>query len=88
MQLTRIQTLIPSPNGYCTHFRDSFLSQGQISIPIAYILIRVSESESKPIEKSCIVQESMSESEYESSNGNKPLQEAKLSKQKQKNSKE
>ena len=37
MQLTRIQTLIPLPNGYCTHFRDRFLSQGQISIPTAYI---------------------------------------------------
>ena len=66
---------IPFPNGYCTHFRDGSLSQGQISIPITYISIRGSESESEPMEKSCIVQESVSESEYESeyANGNKPL---------------
>ena len=40
-----------------------------------YISIRGSESESEPMEKSCIVQESVSESESESkcSNGNKPL---------------
>ena len=25
------------PDGYCTHFRDGSLSQGQISIPIPYI---------------------------------------------------
>ena len=63
------------PNGYCTHFRDGSPSQGQISISIPYIWIRGSESESEPVEKSCIVQESVSESESEceSSGGNKPL---------------
>ena len=40
------------PNGYCTHFRDGSLSQGQISIPIPYIGIGGSESESEPVEKS------------------------------------
>ena len=39
-------------NGYCTHFRDGSPSQGQISIPIPYIWIRGSESESEPVEKS------------------------------------
>ena len=28
---------IPFLNGYCSHFRDRSLSQGQISIPITYI---------------------------------------------------
>ena len=82
--LAQIQTSIPLPNGYCTHVRDRYLSQGQISNPITYILIRGSESESKPKGKSCIIQESVSESESESesSNGHNPLQEAKLSKPK------
>ena len=48
------------PNGYCTHFMDRSLSQGQISVPTPYIWIRGSESESKPVEKSCTVQESIS----------------------------
>ena len=88
--LAQIQTSIPLPNGYCTHVRDRFLSQGQISNPITYILIRGSESESKPMEKSCKVQESVSasESQSDSSNGNKPLHEAKLSKQNRKTAKD
>ena len=63
------------PNGCCTHFRARFLSQGQVSIPITYISIRGSEFKPKPMEKSCIVQESMSKfkSESKSGNGNKPL---------------
>ena len=68
---TRIWIWIPFPNGYYTHFRDGSPFQGQISIPITYILIRGSESESKPIEKSGIVQESVSESESESEYGNR-----------------
>ena len=36
----------------CNHFRDGFLCQGQISVPITYILIRGSESKSEPMEKS------------------------------------
>ena len=51
-----IQIQIPFPNGYCTHFTDGFPSQGQISVPITYISIRGSQSKSKPMEKSCIVQ--------------------------------
>ena len=43
-------------NGYCSHFRDGSPSEGQFSIPIPYICIRGSESESKPVEKSYIVQ--------------------------------
>ena len=70
--LTQIQILIPFPNGCCTHFKDGSLSQGQISVPITYISIRGSKSESEPMEKSCIVQESVSESKSESGNGNKP----------------
>ena len=62
-------TRIPFPNGYCTYFRDGSPSQGQISIPITYISIRRSESESKPVEKFCIVQESLSESGSESDSG-------------------
>ena len=56
-------------NGYCTHFRDGSPSQ------FYYISIRGSESESEPVEKSCIVQESESESQSESDSGsgNKPL---------------
>ena len=71
---TRIPIQIPFLNGYCTHFRDGSLSQGQISIPITYISIRGSESESEPVEKFCIVQESISESgsESDSGSGNKP----------------
>ena len=38
-------------NGYCTHFWDRSPSQGQISVPIPYIWIRGSESESKPVGK-------------------------------------
>ena len=72
--LVQIQIQIPSqisfPNGYCTHFKDRSLFQGQISIPITYISIRGSESESEPMEKSCIVQESVSEWESESGYGN------------------
>ena len=37
------------PNRYCTHFRDRYLSQGQISVPILYISIRESESVSEPM---------------------------------------
>ena len=37
------------PNCYCTHFRDRYLSQGQISIPIPYTSIRGSESGSEPM---------------------------------------
>ena len=37
------------PNGYCIHFRDKSPSQGQISVPITYISIRGSESESEPM---------------------------------------
>ena len=48
------------------HPRDRCLSQ------FYYISIRGSESKSKPVEKSCIVQESMSESESEPGIGNKP----------------
>ena len=72
--LTWIQFRIPFPYGYCTYFRDGYLSQGQISVPITYISIRGSESESEPMEKPCIVQESVSESESESESGhgNKP----------------
>ena len=51
------------PNGYYTHLRDGSPSQGQISVPIYYISIRGSESESKPVEKFCTVQESVSESQ-------------------------
>ena len=65
------RSLYSFPNGYCTHFRDGSLSQGQISVPIPYIWIRGSESESEPVEKSCTVQES--ESESVSGSGNKPL---------------
>ena len=61
------------PNGYCTHFRDIYLSQGQISIPIPYIWIRGSESDSEPVEKSGIVQESESESESSSGNNDRLL---------------
>ena len=66
---------IPFTNGYCTHFWDGSLSQGEIFVPITYISIRRSEFKSKPMENSCIVQESLSESESESEsgNGNKPL---------------
>ena len=73
--LTWIQIQIPFPNGNCTHFRNGSLSQGQIYIPITYISTRGSNSESEPMEKSCIVQEAMfeSKSESESGNGNKPL---------------
>ena len=55
-----IQIQIPFPNGYCTHFWDGSPSQGQNSVPITYISIRGSESKSKPMEKSCIVQEFVS----------------------------
>ena len=51
-----------------THFREGSPSQGQISVPITYISIRGSESESEPVEKSYIVEEF----ESESGNGNKP----------------
>ena len=46
------------------------------SVPITYISIRGSESESEPVEKSYVVQESMSVSESESASdsGNKPLE--------------
>ena len=37
------------PNHYCTHFRDRYLSRGQMSIPIPYISIRASESGSEPM---------------------------------------
>ena len=40
------------PNSYCTHFRDRSPFQGQISVPIPYIGIWGSESESEPVEKS------------------------------------
>ena len=63
----------------CFHWlelRFRSLSQGEISIPITYISIRGSESRSEPMDKSCIVQESVSESE--SSNGNKPLKVCKM----------
>ena len=60
-------------NRHCIHFRDRYLSQGQMSIPIPYISIRGSESGSKPIWNFCIVRESGSESESESSNVNKPF---------------
>ena len=46
------------PNGYCIHFRDKSPSQGQISVPITYISIRGSESESEPMLNFCIMQES------------------------------
>ena len=65
-QLVQIQIRIPvqivSWMDYCTHFRDGSPFQGQISVPISYIWIRGSKSESEPVEKSCIVQESESES--------------------------
>ena len=67
---TQIQIRIPFTNGYCTHFWDGSLSLGQIFVPITYILIRGSESESEPMENSCIVQASLSESESESESGN------------------
>ena len=75
VSLTSTWIRIPFPNGYCTHFRGGSPSQGQISVPVTYISIRGSESESEPMEKYCIVQESVSESESksESCNGNKPL---------------
>ena len=62
-------------NRYCTHFKDRYLSQGQISIPIPYTSIGGSESGSEPMWNFCIVQESesKSESESESGNVNKPL---------------
>ena len=71
--LTQTRIWIPFPNGYCTHVRDRSLSQGQISVPITYISIRGSESESELMEKSCTVQDFVSEfeSESESGNGNK-----------------
>ena len=37
------------PNRYCTHFRDRYPSQGQISVPIPYTSIRGSESGSEPM---------------------------------------
>ena len=37
------------PNGYCTHFGDRSLSQGQIPVPTTYISVRGSESESEPM---------------------------------------
>ena len=58
------------PNCYCTHFRDRYLSWGQISVPIPYISIRGSESGSEPMWNFCIVQESESEFEFESESGN------------------
>ena len=54
----------------CTHFRDGSPSQGQITVPITYISIRGSESKSKPMEKSCIVQDSVSECKSGSESGN------------------
>ena len=61
----------------CFHwlgFRFGSISQ-MGTVPITYISIRWLESESEPVDKSCIVQESMSESEsdYESGSGNKPI---------------
>ena len=53
---------MPFLNGYCTHFRDGSSSQGQISVPIIYNSIRGPESESEPMGKSCIMQESVAES--------------------------
>ena len=61
------------PNHYCTHFRNRYLSQGQMSIPIPHISIRGSESGSEPMWNFCIVQESESESESESGNVNKHI---------------
>ena len=58
--LDLIQIRIPFRNGCCIHFRDGSPSQGQISVPITYISIRGSESKSKPMKKSCIVQEFVS----------------------------
>ena len=58
--LTQTWIWIPFPNRYYTHFGEGSLSQGQISIPITYISIRGSESKSEPMEKSYIVQESVS----------------------------
>ena len=56
-------------NGYCTHFRDGSPSQ------FYYMSTRGSVSESKPVEKFCIVQESVSVSKSESisGSGNNPL---------------
>ena len=76
---TGTQIHIPFPNGYCAHCRDRSLFQGQISIPITYISIRGSESESELMEKYCIVQQSESESESEFGNGNKPLSRREIS---------
>ena len=56
----QIQIQIPFPNGYCTYFTDRF--------PFLLHTFRSGESESKPMEKSCIVHESLSKS----GNGNKP----------------
>ena len=42
------------------------------SLSLLHTPIRGSEFESEPVEKSCIVQESVSESESESGSGNKP----------------
>ena len=77
---TRTRTQIP--NTMATQYSqmstvlilETDLLQGQIPIPITYISMRGSESESKPMGKSCIVQESVSQSERESKsgNGNKP----------------
>ena len=58
------------PNRYCTHLRDRYPSQGQISVPIPYFSIRESESGSGPMWNICIVQESESESESKSESGN------------------
>ena len=53
-------------------FHQFTCSNGLFPLPNADISIRGSESESEPVEKFCIVQESVSVSESESGSGNKP----------------
>ena len=59
------------PNSYCTHFRDGSPSQGQISVPIPYILNLEIRVRIRTSGKICIVQESESESVFVG--GNEPL---------------
>ena len=69
--LTQIQIWIPFPNGYCTHFRDGSLSQGQISVPFHAFQSWDNSLDLNQWKKSCIVQESVSKSESESESGNR-----------------
>ena len=60
------------PDGYCTHFRDGSLSQGQISVPILLYFNKGIGICLRTSGKTCIVQESVWESISVSVGGNKP----------------